>query len=138
MGNECPCHSGKKYAECCKPYHDSDSAPTPLQLMRSRYSAYALGLSEYIINTTHPKSPYFEKDRKKWRSAIDQFCRETRFLGLEIHAHQDDWVSFTAHLEQHGKKILLQEKSHFQKVDGKWLYVYGKKSTDGQNTGGKP
>src|SRR5437867_3549203 len=44
---KCPCHSGKKYSECCEPYHQGLPAPTPLALMRSRYAAYALQNAEY-------------------------------------------------------------------------------------------
>ena len=121
---ECPCCSGKSYAECCKPYHDGLPAPTPLALMRSRYTAYALGNARYIIQTTHPKSPYVEKNRKNWEKAILQFCHTTKFQKLEILDHGDDWVHFTAHLWQ-GKEILLNERSSFEKVDGKWLYVKG-------------
>ncbi|MBJ7449651.1 MAG: hypothetical protein JHC93_04750, partial [Parachlamydiales bacterium] len=50
----CPCHSSLDYEKCCKPFHDGIPAPTALALMRSRYSAYALHLIEYIIATTHP------------------------------------------------------------------------------------
>ena len=138
MIEECPCCSGKKYADCCKSYHDGALVPSSLALMRSRYSAYALGLSQYIIKTTHPKSVYFENNRKKWIAALDQFSRETRFLKLEIEGYGEDWVQFTAHLEQSGKSVQLREKSHFQKVDGKWLYLSGHISTDVQNPGTKP
>ncbi len=121
---DCPCCSGKPYAECCKPYHDGQLPPTPLALMRSRYSAYALGNAQYIIETTHPKSPYIEKNRKKWIDAILQFCHSTRFEKLEILGHGENWVHFAAHLRQE-KELILNERSTFEKVDGKWLYVKG-------------
>lgn len=116
---DCPCCSGKIYSECCKPYHDGNPAPTPLALMRSRYSAYALGKANYIIQTTHPNSPYFEKDRKKWKKAILEFCQTTQFLKLEILGSGENWVHFIAHLGHTN----LDEKSHFEQINGKWLYV---------------
>lgn len=121
---DCPCCSGKKYAACCKPYHDGTAPLTPLSLMRSRYSAYSLGLVDYIIRTTHPQSPYFETDRKKWEKAIYAFCHTTQFEKLEILGSGDDWVHFIAHLKQN-TPLLLEEKSRFEKVDGKWLYLVG-------------
>ena len=121
---ECPCCSGKPYADCCKPYHDGLLPPTPLALMRSRYSAYALGNAEYIIETTHPNSPYVEKNRKNWKKGILQFCHSTRFDQLKILDHGEDWVHFIAHLWQ-GKELILNERSSFKKVQGKWLYVKG-------------
>lgn len=87
--------------------------------MRSRYSAYALGKADYILETTHPKSPYFEKDRKKWKKAILEFCKTTRFLKLEILGSGDDWVHFIAHLSRGN----LEERSLFEKVNSKWLYL---------------
>lgn len=117
----CPCCSGKEYAGCCKSYHDGTPAPTALDLMRSRYTAYALGKADYIIDTTHPQSPYFEPDRKKWKAAILQFSKTTQFVKLEILGSGETWVHFIAHL----KPRALEEKSHFQQLEGKWLYVSG-------------
>ena len=121
----CPCCSGKLYTECCKPYHNGSLPPTPLDLMRSRYCAYALKNARYIIETTHPKSPYFEKDRKKWEKGILEFCTTTQFIKLDIINTAEETVHFAAHLRQSGKDFVLDEQSHFQKVDGKWLYVSG-------------
>jgi len=87
--------------------------------MRARYSAYAMGKANYIIMTTHPKSPYYEKNRKKWEKAILEFCHSTQFLKLEIVGYGEDWVHFHAHLSG----TILDEKSQFEKVDGKWLYI---------------
>ena len=124
----CPCFSGLEYTACCKPFHDGSLPPTPLVLMRSRYAAYALGKADYIIHTTHPQSIYFEKDRKKWEKAILQFSKRTKFLRLTIDASGDNWVSFTAYLEENGVGFTLKEKSQFQKVEGKWLYLSGEVS----------
>lgn len=121
---DCPCSSGKLYSECCMPYHNGKLAPSAVALMRSRYSAYALGKADYIIITTHPQSPYFEKDRKKWKRAILEFCNTTQFLRLEILGIGEDWVHFLAHLST----TVLDEKSLFEKTDGKWLYVKALKS----------
>lgn len=118
---KCVCCSGKEYADCCKPYHEGALPETALALMRSRYSAYALGKADYIIHTTHPESPYFEKNREKWEKAILHFCHSTQFLKLEIVGYGEDWVHFIAHLSSGA----LNEKSQFQKVGGKWLYLKG-------------
>ena len=50
----CPCCSGEKYSLCCKKYHDGEIAKTPTLLMKSRFSAYALSLPKYIMETTSP------------------------------------------------------------------------------------
>jgi SEC-C motif domain protein len=116
----CPCCSGKNYEVCCKPFHDGLPAPTPLALMRSRYAGYALGLFDYILKTTHPKNsqPRSIEETKK-------FCREVEFRGLEILNAGENTVTFRAILFLDGEDCSFTEKSLFEKVDGKWLYLSG-------------
>ena len=123
--NLCPCCSGSEFQDCCKPYHDGVEAPTPLTLMRSRYSAYARNLPLYIQKTTHPQSPHFEKNQKKWEASISNFCSTNEFIRLEILALDQDWVHFIAHLKDGSKEIQLNEKSYFKKIDSKWRYFLG-------------
>lgn len=89
--------------------------------MRSRYSAYALGQADYIMRTTHPKSPYYEKKRAKWKMGILTFCEQMKFIRLEIVSSGENWVHFIAYLD----KTVLNEKSYFEFLDGKWLYLKG-------------
>lgn len=120
----CPCFSGKPYAECCEIYHKGGKAETPVKLMRSRYSAYALGLTEYIQRTTHPKSPHAEKNKAKWSEGIQHFSKNTQFVGLDILDNHDNEVVFYAHLKTlSGQDISFKEHSIFSQEDGVWLYV---------------
>ncbi|MDH5490482.1 MAG: YchJ family metal-binding protein, partial [Myxococcales bacterium] len=53
----CPCGSGSKQNECCGPLMQGEAqAETAEALMRSRYSAFAVGNVEYIVATHHPES----------------------------------------------------------------------------------
>ena len=52
----CPCGSRRVYEECCEPFHLGAAAPTAEALMRSRYSAFALGLAPYLLRTWHPST----------------------------------------------------------------------------------
>jgi SEC-C motif-containing protein len=125
----CPCHSGKQYETCCQPFHLGKNPDTALELMRSRYAAYALSMPEYIIRTTHPKNPQFSLDTKKWAEEISTFSSLTEFKNLEILDFEESgsWatVTFTAHLLQNKKDVSFTEKSRFEKVKGKWLYRNG-------------
>ncbi len=48
----CPCGQGD-YQHCCQPLHVGQAhAETASQLMRSRYSAFALQQIDYIVQTT--------------------------------------------------------------------------------------
>lgn len=129
MKQTCPCCSEKEYKQCCQSYHEGTSAPTALALMRSRYSAYAMQKTAYILATTHPESPYFEEDQQKWEKAIAVFCKTTEFQKLEILEVKEDMVHFAAHLKQKGQQLILDEKSRFRKLEGKWLYVEGDANT---------
>ena len=53
----CPCLSGAPYGECCGPFHAGLAvAPTAEQLMRSRFSAFAVGDPAYLLATWHPST----------------------------------------------------------------------------------
>jgi len=93
--------------------------------MRSRYTAYALALAAYIQKTTHPKSPHFESDQKKWTDEIITFCRTTKFIKLEIYDFGSDWVHFCAFLEHNNQIHQLIEKSHFEQINSHFRYVDG-------------
>jgi SEC-C motif-containing protein len=129
MQKTCPCSSGKAYEECCALFHKGENPKSPLQLMRSRYSAYALNLPDYIIATTHAKSPHWEKNLELWKHHLAAFAQNTLFLGLDIlevsEKGDKGTVTFKAHLSQGGKEVSFTEKSRFEKVVGKWLYLDG-------------
>jgi SEC-C motif-containing protein len=124
----CPCHSKKKYSECCQPYHEGKICENALKLMRSRYSAYALNLPEYIIQTTHPENPQYTL-QESWKKQIEEFIQSTDFAGLDILEFEENnngaYVTFTAHLKQNGEYVSFTEKSFFVKENGKWFYKDG-------------
>ena len=125
----CPCFSGKAYRDCCQPFHQGIGANNALALMRSRYAAYAIGLADYIIDTTHPDHPAYERNRKKWKKDILAFTRSTQFIGLDIlnftEGEHEASVTFCAHLQQAGRDVSFTEKSTFLKEQGRWYYVMG-------------
>lgn len=95
--------------------------------MRSRYSAYVLGLADYLLATWHPKT---RPDR------IDPDPPGLRWLGLQVrrHLHLDAdraEVEFVARSKLGGRALRLHELSRFvreQPVPGapaKWFYVSG-------------
>lgn len=125
----CPCCSEKLYSECCKVFHDGKLAENALQLMRSRYSAYALNLPHYIISTTHPENVNFLKNFIQWKENISKFTKSTSFRKLEIHNFTENGnqatVLFTAHLYQNNRDATFTEMSDFVKVNNAWLYLRG-------------
>lgn len=97
--------------------------------MRSRYSAYALGLVDYVLDTTDPSGPQHQADRGAWRKSVEEFCQQTRFVGLDVLEYSADGdegrVRFFAHLERQGQDTSFGEASRFRRVQGRWLYHSG-------------
>lgn len=112
----CPCGSGQPYDACCGPLHrGARTAATAVELMRSRYSAYARGEADYVFRTWHPRTRPDDitlDDAPAWS-------------GLEIHGHGEDWVEFTAYWSGPGAPGSLHERSRFEQRAGRWLYVDG-------------
>lgn len=127
--NLCPCHSGKTYRECCEPYHTGVLPETALQLMRSRYAAYALRLADYIMQTTHPLNRSYLIDQERWKKEILSHYGNTEFYGLSIlefiDGSSEAYVTFTAQLRQKNRDVSFTEKSRFLKVGNRWLYESG-------------
>ncbi|MBD7987486.1 YchJ family protein [Luteimonas sp. Sa2BVA3] len=123
MSAPCPCNPSAAYAECCQPLHGGAPAETAEALMRSRYSAYVLGLRDYLVATWHPstKPVPFELDATPGR----------RWLGLEVRRHaqlgnESAVVEFVARYKPGGAPaVRLHEISRFERVGGHWLYVDG-------------
>ena len=115
IGTPCPCGSGRPYDACCAPLHrGARQAATAVELMRSRYAAYAMNETGYVLRTWHPRTqpPEVQPGSFAW-------------TGLEIHAYGEDWVEFTARWNGPGGPGEMHERSRFEQRAGRWLYVDG-------------
>ena len=90
--------------------------------MRSRYTAYVLGLEDYLLATwyasTRPASLDLTGDTA------------TRWLGLSVKRHEviDEThaiVEFVARYKIGGRAHRLHEVSRFVREEGRWFYVDG-------------
>lgn len=121
----CPCGSGKGFDRCCGRFlDDNESAKTPEQLMRSRYSAYALGgYGGYLLRTWLPVTA-------PTSSEMELSQRSVEWTGLEIlfksQKGDEGTVEFRAEFfNSQGEKEVMHEKSVFKRINGCWLYVGG-------------
>ncbi len=125
----CPCCSGLEYDRCCKVLHHGQVAKSAEKLMRSRYAAYALGLPDYIIQTTHPASAEYMTKHAVWKQNILQFSQNIQFQRLEILSARENRdiaeVVFTAHLAEDDRDATFTERSYFEKANGRFWYVRG-------------
>lgn len=121
----CPCDSGRSYASCCEPLHEGAPAPDAVSLMRSRYSAFVLGLKDYLSSSWHPST------RPAAIAPDPEGEAATRWLGLKIIGHEriDDThatVEFVARFRIGGQSAVRQhELSRFVRDNDHWYYVDG-------------
>jgi SEC-C motif-containing protein len=119
----CPCDSGLPYAECCGRLHDGTAAAaTAEQLMRSRYSAFAVGDPAHLLATWHPTT-------RPRSLALDP---AVRWVGPEVLATTggallaaEGTVEFRAHSVARGVAGSQHEDSRFVRESGRWYYVDG-------------
>jgi SEC-C motif-containing protein len=118
--NDCPCGSGREYADCCGLFHRGAIAPDAEALMRSRYSAFALDLEPYLLATWHPDT----------RPASLNLAAEPamKWLGLDVKRHEQSdadhaIVEFVACYKVNGRAHRLHEVSRFVREGGRWLYL---------------
>ena len=118
----CPCDSGQPYADCCGPWHAGLAvgvhAPTPEALMRSRYSAYVLGLIDYLLATWHASTSPGELE-----------LSPVKWLGLEVRHAQCTGdagvVEFVARCRTAAGAERIHETSRFVRAEGRWYYIDG-------------
>lgn len=126
----CPCGSGRSYGDCCHLLHEGAVAENALLVMKARYSAYALGVVDYLIATTHPGNHQYTENRGVWKRQLADFCKQAHFRELQIvdfqAAAQAAVVIFTAYCTHDGKEATFTEKSFFEKFRGRWLYRAGR------------
>ena len=105
----CPCGHAATYADCCGRYHAGIAAPNAEALMRSRYSAYALGLGDYLLATWAAETRPADLDLST--------PPQPKWLGLEVrHAEENGGsavVEFVARCKINGRAERMQERSRF-------------------------
>jgi SEC-C motif domain protein len=117
----CPCGLREPYGECCGRLHAGHAtAPSAERLMRSRFTAFAVGDARYLLRTWHPTT-------RPRRMGLDPDQRWTRLEVLTTTGgglfDADGTVGFRAHYRRHGQPGVLAEHSRFVRHDGLWVYV---------------
>jgi SEC-C motif domain protein len=118
----CYCGSHKPFENCCKLFIEGFEFPkNPEDLMRSRYSAYAIQNANYLIATTHisQRKNYYKEDILEW-------AKENTWIKLEVLNANTAIVEFKAYyLDKALKAQVHHEKSTFKQEEGIWYYVDG-------------
>ncbi|OBI09582.1 YchJ family protein [Mycobacterium scrofulaceum] len=121
MNEPCPCGSREEYRACCGPLHHGErQARTAEELMRSRYSAFAVGDGDYLFRTWHPRTRPSDVNVDPGITWIGLTVVDTVAGGPD-----DDYgeVEFTARFQSAGRGDRLRERSRFERRAGRWFYV---------------
>ncbi|MEX1167239.1 MAG: YchJ family metal-binding protein [Hydrogenophaga sp.] len=127
MSDACPCGrlnargQGVPFDGCCARYLGTETpAPDAESLMRSRYSAFVLERSAYLLATWHSSTRPRELTLEPG----------VKWLGLAVKAHRvidadHAEVEFVARSRLGGRGQRLQERSRFVRESDRWWYVDG-------------
>ena len=109
----CPCGLPASYDDCCGRYHQGAAAPTAELLMRSRYSAFAVGDTAYLLRTWHPST----------RPATVE--TGTGWLRLEVLDSRGGLLDAEGevHFRAHAVGGVVEERSRFVRDAGRWSYL---------------
>lgn len=118
----CPCGTGRSYAACCMPFHEGEDAPTAEALMRSRYSAFALGIESHLMRSWHPRTrpvppllnPNIRWERLEVLEAVDGEAGD-----------EEGIVEFAATGIDDGRRFTMRERSRFVRRGSRWVYLDG-------------
>lgn len=120
----CPCQSGETLENCCARYLNSQDSPAPTAetLMRSRFTAFALGDADYLLRTWHPST----------RPASLDLDPEQQWYRLDILGTHDGGafattgtVTFRAHFRSatnRRERDSFTETSSFVRKGRTWFY----------------
>ncbi len=121
----CFCGSPHSFEQCCGVYiKGQQSAPDPLALMKSRYSAFCTQEIDYLCVTCSSKAIV-----NNAKEDVAQFAQAAKFTNLEIIESQCELtpavVEFKAHYLYDNALCCIHERSTFVKEGGTWRYDEG-------------
>lgn len=123
----CPCGLEKLYSDCCGRFHTGIEMPvTAEELMRSRYTAYAVSDFEYLLDTT------FNNAANHDISSLRDSNNDCKWVQLEIlsteagNANDETGVvEFVAAYFSKKHVHFMRERSRFNRRNGLWMYLDG-------------
>lgn len=126
MNATCPCGSQLAYLDCCGLYiEQSQAAPTPEKLMRSRYTAYTEANIDYIKATMRgkPLLNFNEMEAKSWAQKAKWISLKIINTYPELKQQNCQFIEFIASYQLDERRESIHEKSEFKKYEGKWFYT---------------
>ncbi len=118
----CYCGNRQPYEDCCMRIHlDQKQAQTAEQLMRARYSAFAVQDINFLYESFYVATRGFQNKKE-----IQKWAEESKWLQLQIVRTNINTVEFEAHyLDAQLNLQIHHEISRFKQTEGIWYYVDG-------------
>jgi SEC-C motif domain protein len=124
INEPCRCGSGETYDDCCGPLHRRErTAGTAVALMRSRFCAFALGDTDYLLRTWDSRNRPAHLDLD-----VGTVWRRLQIVDTEAGTERDTTgvVQFRAQYQRDGGRHILHERSRFVRDErGAWVYLDG-------------
>jgi SEC-C motif domain protein len=129
----CICGTGKDFDACCGPLIEGAAATTAEALLRSRYTAFAMGKTDYLVDTLTPEL----------RDSFDLVEAEStaagaQWQGLEVRSvvaggpdDETGEIEFVASFRLRDEARVHHELSQFRREDGRWLCAGGQTNPKG-------
>lgn len=127
----CPCGAGPALGDCCGPYLEGlREPPDAVALMRSRYTAFAVGATAHLWRTLHPAHEDRARPEREVLRALEKACKRFKYRGLWILDHAEGptgraEVLFLVKLWETGKDRSFVERSAFERDGAGWRYRSG-------------
>ncbi|MEZ0053071.1 SEC-C motif-containing protein [Mycobacterium sp. MAA66] len=124
INEPCRCGSGELYDDCCGPLHRRErTATTAVALMRSRFCAFAVGDTDYLLAT-------WDRRHRPATLSLDEDTTWRRLQIVDTEAGTENdvtgMVQFRAQYQRDGSRHILHERSRFVRDNrGDWVYLDG-------------
>lgn len=144
INNKCFCGSNEQFFSCCQQFINQNDKQrtfpeTPEALMRSRFSAYAIGNGQYIYDTyaTTSQASQSIKEINDWSQACVWVALQIHSINngdLTKHLSSEQFVEFSAFYITENTLCVLRENSRFilqstnslnDNQKAQWRYIDG-------------
>ncbi|MCC2592077.1 hypothetical protein LKO27_01360 [Tessaracoccus sp. OS52] len=117
--DRCPC-GGETYGTCCQPLIEQTAkAWTAEALMRSRFTANAIGETDHLWRTWHPRT----RPKRVLPSGNQWLTLEIRDVVDGQPGDSTGIVEFVATYRDNWRTKVMHERSTFEYRANRWLYV---------------
>lgn len=125
----CSCGSNLEFNACCGPVLTGARKPaTAEELLRARYTAFARGDIDFVVNSHHSRTRHEVK-----REDIEDWSKNSEWLALHVAQieggkaeDQQGTIIFCAQYVEQGKRQDHWEQSFFEKENGEWRFLDAK------------